>query len=148
LYNKIVISLIGFGDGIMRRLAKYIVLLGLVACTCSTAGCSSKSVLWHLQYGAEDSDDSMLVIQVGNLYGYADPTGKIRIEPQFQEARPYYEGLAAVKRGGKYGYIDKMGKIIISYRFFFSTRFSWRKGVCWNGVCETRQSRRIEVLPH
>ena len=52
-----------------------------------------------------------------NKYGYIDKTGKIVIEPQFDAAESFSDGLAAVKINNKWGYIDKNGKIIIKPQF-------------------------------
>ena len=35
------------------------------------------------------------------------------IQPQFDEATDFSEGLAAVKIGGKWGFVDKSGKFVI-----------------------------------
>jgi hypothetical protein len=53
--------------------------------------------------------------------GYLDATGKFQIAPQFTAARPFSEGLAAVKVGdevkGLWGYIDRTGKFVIRPQF-------------------------------
>lgn len=51
------------------------------------------------------------VIQGGKC-GYIDKTGKIIINPQFDMAMSFSEGLAIVRIGDKYGYIDKTGKYV------------------------------------
>lgn len=43
--------------------------------------------------------------------------GKYVINTQFQDARPFLDGLAAVKINNKYGFIDKTGKLIIPHQF-------------------------------
>ncbi len=50
------------------------------------------------------------------LWGYSDINKNIVLDFLYYEARPFFEGLAAVKfvSNGNYGYIDKTGKIIIS----------------------------------
>jgi len=55
-------------------------------------------------------------------YGYIDKTGKMAIEPQFNEAWDFQEGLARIRMGddyanSKYGYIDKTGKTVIEPQF-------------------------------
>ena len=37
--------------------------------------------------------------------------------PQFDEAKTFSEGLAAVKVGEKWGYIDKAGQVVIAAQF-------------------------------
>lgn len=55
-------------------------------------------------------------------------TGSILIQPQFQSAGRFSEGLAAVQvgkeEGGKWGYIDKSGKFLIDPQFDYAEGFS------------------------
>ncbi|HBH3655659.1 TPA: WG repeat-containing protein [Clostridioides difficile] len=48
------------------------------------------------------------------LNEYIDKTGKIVIQPKFDDAKDFSEGLAGVKIGDKWGFIDKEGKIVIN----------------------------------
>ena len=78
------------------------------------------SRLWvgpSLMYGAEGSDLSVLVIQQGGKYGYIDTEGNILIEPIYEDARPFFEGLAAVRLHSEYGYIDNNGQTVIPFQF-------------------------------
>ena len=51
-------------------------------------------------------------------YGFIDQTGNFVIEPKFEMADSFSEGLACVSTGnGKYGYIDKTGRFVIAPRF-------------------------------
>src|SRR5579862_394911 len=52
-------------------------------------------------------------VDVKGKWGYIDEKGKIVIEPTFESAANFTEGLAAVKANGKYGYIDRTGKFVI-----------------------------------
>jgi hypothetical protein len=49
---------------------------------------------------------------VGKKWGYIDKTGKMVINPQFDEAGQFTEGLALVTVGGRIGYIDNTGRYI------------------------------------
>ena len=50
-----------------------------------------------------------------------DQPGTLRCEtvitPQYEEAEPFSEGLAAVKKDGKWGYIDTTGKYVIKPKY-------------------------------
>ncbi len=50
-----------------------------------------------------------------------EQTGRVAINPQFDAALRYADGLAAVRIGndntGKWGYIDKQGKMVINPQF-------------------------------
>ena len=50
--------------------------------------------------------------------------GKVVIEPRYDDAEPFYEGLAAVKLGEKWGYVDQRGTLVIPPQFAMAGRFS------------------------
>ena len=54
---------------------------------------------------------------LGYEWGYVDTDGDWIIEPRFEKARVFAEGLAAVQLGGKWGYIDQTGAIVIQPQF-------------------------------
>ena len=63
---------------------------------------------------------TLLPIQVKGLWGYIDGKGQIAIKPQFQNARGFSDGLAAVSDGsvnGKCGYINDVGHLAIDVIF-------------------------------
>ncbi|MDJ0580920.1 WG repeat-containing protein [Crocosphaera sp.] len=62
-------------------------------------------------------DIDLTPIKLGDLWGYIDAKGKVVIEPRFEEAETFIDGLAKVRIDRKYGYIDKYGKIIIQPKF-------------------------------
>ncbi len=65
-----------------------------------------------------DTKEGMTLIGVNGMhYGFRDATGLLVVPPVFDEARPFSEGLAAVKRNGKWGYINKTGEVVIECRF-------------------------------
>lgn len=57
-------------------------------------------------------------------YGFIDKNGTIKIEPIYENAYPFKDGLAAVQKNGKWGYIDTNGKTVINFKYkrisFFS----------------------------
>ena len=64
----------------------------------------------------EDSVALFPIVQQGK-YGYIDVHGNVTIQPEYEEADTFSEGLAAVKKNGKWGYIDKEGRKVIIPQF-------------------------------
>jgi hypothetical protein len=66
--------------------------------------------------------------QTGGKGAAHSETGSIVIQPQFESAGPFSEGLAAVQMGkkedGKWGYIDKSGRFVIDPQFDYAEGFS------------------------
>lgn len=79
-------------------------------------------------------NDGMVLIRnrEDRKYGYMDTTGRIAISPQYDEAGPFSEGLAAVVYYGECFYIDKTGARAIrqvewlgeKYNIAYAGRFS------------------------
>ena len=51
-------------------------------------------------------------VSVKGKWGYVDGGGKTVIEPNFDEAGGFTDGIARVTRDGKSGWIDKSGKYV------------------------------------
>ncbi len=51
------------------------------------------------------------------------------VNPQFDDAKRFSEGLAPVKIGDKWGYIDKTGKYVVNPQFLRAEVFS--EGLAW-----------------
>lgn len=49
----------------------------------------------------------------GTRYGLIDRSGNIIVQPQYEDVRPFSEGMAAVRKGFNWGFIDSTGKEII-----------------------------------
>ncbi len=45
--------------------------------------------------------------------GFIDTTGSTVIPLEYDNARSFNEGLAAVKKNGKWGFIDKSGNMLV-----------------------------------
>lgn len=56
-------------------------------------------------------------------WGFIDSSGKLVIQPQFEEVLAFSEGLAAARQG-KWGFIDKSGKFVIEPQFDEVSSFS------------------------
>ena len=61
---------------------------------------------------------------MASKYGFIDKNGKVVIEPQFDYAGAFSEGLGKVKKDGKWGFIDKSGKVVIEPQFDSIFNFS------------------------
>ncbi|MFU8872432.1 WG repeat-containing protein [Micromonospora sp. SL4-19] len=46
-----------------------------------------------------------------------DPTNIVKIPPGFEDARPFREGLAAVRQNGGWGAVDRTGRVVVPTRF-------------------------------
>jgi hypothetical protein len=93
-----------------RSLAAVIALIAIVA----AAG------YWWLNRppGRYKPDNSGLYrIKIDGKYGFINRDGKTVIEPQFDEAYGFSEGLAGVQIGSKFGYINTKGEVVIAPQF-------------------------------
>ena len=61
--------------------------------------------------------DPLFLIKQNGRVGYIDRTGKVVIEPQFDDGWYFSEGLACVTVKGKTGFIDTSGIIVIKPQF-------------------------------
>lgn len=74
----------------------------------------------------EPEEIKLYPVMVDDKYGYIDETGKVVIEPQFDIAMPFSEGLAPVSDYllVNWGYIDKTGTFVIKPQFVLAEAFS------------------------
>lgn len=64
--------------------------------------------------------------KIGDKFGFVDASGQVRIPAQYDEARWFSEGLAAVRVGNKWGYIDESGQLAIVFQYALA--FAFRDG--------------------
>lgn len=57
-------------------------------------------------------------------WGYVDKQGRMVVEPAFQEAESFQNGLAAVRQDGLWGYIDKRGNWAVKPRYARASGFN------------------------
>ncbi len=50
-------------------------------------------------------------------YGYKNSEGKVVIEPQFQFAADFTEGLGGVQQNDRWGFVDATGKVVIPIQY-------------------------------
>ncbi len=83
-------------------------------------------------------------------FGYIDLTGQWVIQPQFQTAECFRNGLAAIQQdfNSKWGYIDKEGEMVIPPRFDNTIAFSEGLAVvCIDGYCGFINRKGRIVIP-
>ena len=61
---------------------------------------------------------------MASKYGFIDKSGKVVIEPQFDNVSAFSEGLAKVEKDDKWGFIDKNGKVVVEPQFDDAEPFS------------------------
>ncbi len=66
----------------------------------------------------------LFVVTVKSKDGFMDSDGKIAIEPAFEKAYPFTDGLAAIQQEGQWGFIDTKGRIVIEPQFISVSHFS------------------------
>lgn len=67
--------------------------------------------------------DSIIKFYRKGKWGYKDWKGNVLIQPQFDEAFAFSEGLACVEKEEKLGYIDMTGNIVIDYKYDCASSF-------------------------
>ncbi len=68
--------------------------------------------------------DPLFPILRNDKFGFVNREGKMVIEPRFDGANYFSEGLSCVKIGKKYGFIDKTGKFVIQPKYDLCLGFS------------------------
>lgn len=91
------------------------------------------------------ASESYAAVKINGKWGFVDKNGKIVIEPQYDDARSFANGLAAVKVVDKWGFIDENGKICIEPQFYGAKDFN-AKGSCFVKVGEEWQLLKLYRL--
>jgi len=99
--------------------------------------------------GAEHESYGRFPIIVEGKYGYIDRFGHVAIQPQFDSAARFSDGLALAKVAGKWGYIDVSGRQVIAAKFEDARSFSEglgtmllrdSTGAAWRIIDKTRRA--------
>lgn len=69
-------------------------------------------------------DAKLTYAEMDKKIGYVDSSGKWVIEPQFDKARAFSDGLAPVANGKTWGFIDETGKMVIEPQYRDAEVFS------------------------
>ena len=73
-------------------------------------------------FGSESG--GMMLARKGKLLGYLDDEGRVAIEPRFEGAYDFKDGMARFWQQGKYGYVDKRGSIVVPPTYESAADFS------------------------
>ncbi len=76
------------------------------------------------EQGATGEPGELIPFRKGDAAGYRNAEGEVVIQPRFQTASAFSEGLACVSEGGLFGYIDPRGEWVIAPRFRHANDFS------------------------
>jgi hypothetical protein len=128
----------------------------LLSLTCLACNHSTNSQTQSIPTQNSDAAITRLLVKVGGKMGYIDQSGKLVINPQYEEAFAFKDGLAVVcvgecdldhivgyrvtkdfnmdkvEQSFKYGFIDETGKMVINPIFEKAMNFS--EGLA--AVCE------------
>jgi len=101
--------------------------------TCIDKSGETKFQLKQAKYAFWFSEGLAMFQTSDSKFGFVDELGKVVVNPQFEFARPFNEGYAAVCQNKKWGFIDKTGKIIINPQFDGVMDFHNGKAAFHNG---------------
>src|SRR5258706_9842498 len=72
---------------------------------------------------------ALFTITENGLWGYINRKGDVVVEPQFQMAGPFFEGMAEIIENFKVGFIDVTGRVVIKPQFEPAMFRSFREGL-------------------
>ena len=72
---------------------------------------------------------ALFAITENGLWGYINRKGDVVVEPQFQMAGPFFEGMAEIIENFKVGFIDVTGRVVIKPQLEPAMFRSFREGL-------------------
>ncbi|MGN0141221.1 MAG: WG repeat-containing protein [Roseburia sp.] len=97
------------------------------------------------EFSCDDIDfctsDHLMAYRNGNYWGYVDDEGNVVIEPQYEAAKSFSNGLAAVCIDGKWGFINRENELVIPCDYLDADYFN-ADGSCM--VCTWKESDLAE----
>ncbi|MCL1791800.1 MAG: WG repeat-containing protein [Peptococcaceae bacterium] len=70
------------------------------------------------------SPEGAIAVRFGDLWGFADKTGRLIIEPQYEEANSFSLGFAPFRKGERWGYLNEKNETAIEPKFYDAKPFS------------------------
>jgi hypothetical protein len=105
----------------MRYGVRFIILAVLAGIPASFSGCrEDRPTAPPMPRDAADTDSpekQRFLVQREGRWGYIDRQGRIAVAIQYDRAKPFRQGLAAVQRDGRWGFIDPAGDFVIPPSF-------------------------------
>lgn len=86
------------------------------------------------------TDDGVFAFKQDDKWGFVNTEGKVVIKPEYDDARSFSNGLAAVCKNGKWGFITGKNKLVIDYTFDDADYFNE------NGVCFVKDNNPYDEL--
>ena len=74
--------------------------------------------------GRQRGTSALFPVRQAAKYGYINRQGKLVVEPRFEDARPFSEGLGRVRDSGQVCFIDADGEIVIRTAYLEADDFS------------------------
>lgn len=68
--------------------------------------------------------EGMTAFQFGGLWGFADKSGRVAVEPLYDRVEDFSSGLAAVSSKGKWGFVDATGALRVPLQYSWAGSFS------------------------
>src|SRR6218665_1528893 len=65
----------------------------------------------------------LFAVPIHNRIGFIDSTRALVVEPVYENAQEFSEGLCAVRINGLYGFIDLTGEMVIKPVYDYATKF-------------------------
>lgn len=119
---------ISFDDVKLHENGEYLYDKYIVAVVDGKYGLFDKSFNRKIQFDAKDADAYyggwIAFKDSNNLWGFIDQNGKVRIEPEYEDAKSFSNGLAAVCKDGKWGYIDENNSLVIVNKYLDAKYFT------------------------
>jgi hypothetical protein len=75
------------------------------------------------------SGEEWIAVEANGKWGFVDAKGDMKIQAEYDDARSFSNGLAAVCKGGKWGFINTRNYLAIEYQFLAADDFN-SSGYC------------------
>lgn len=106
---------------VLNNLGQYLADEMYIAKENGAYGIYNKKMKLECALDCEDVDvctqDGVFAVKQNGKWGYVNVKGEMVIEPQFEQARSFSNGLGAVCKNGAWGFVDLTGRVVIDYQF-------------------------------